>query len=359
MTLLATVWQFKLLGLPARLGQPAALVLGGLALVGFVFWLRMLWQRRRALAKAVPARLADRMAPRAGGVREQLSGGLTFAGLLVLSIAAAQPQCGTRTTTAKRVGLDVVIAIDGSNSMLARDVKPSRLQRAKLELSELIERLKGDRVGIVVFAGDAFVQCPLTTDFAAAKLFLKAVEPGDLPQQGTALAAAMKVSRSLFEGGDRGVGGSRALVLLTDGEDHQGEVDDEISKASDADVRVFTVGVGSKSGEPIPVLASDGSVQGYKKDRAGKTVMTRLNDTVLQQIAEKTGGRYVHSALGDLGVGEVYEELSRMNKAEYESRQTVQYDERFEPFAWTGLALVMLGFAVGEGRLRRRKEAAP
>ena len=358
MILLATAWQFKLLGLPARLGEPSALALGGAAVVGFLLWLRMLWQRRRALSKAVPARLVERMAPRSGGVRELFSGGVTFTGLLLLCIAAAQPQCGTRTTNAKRVGLDVVIAIDGSNSMLARDVKPSRLQRAKLELSELIERLKGDRVGIVVFAGDAFVQCPLTTDFAAAKLFLKAVEPGDLPQQGTALAAAMRVSRSLFEGGDRGAGGSRALVLLTDGEDHQGEVDDELSKASDAGVRIFTVGVGSKTGEPIPILASDGSVQGYKKDRAGKTVMTRLNDTVLQEIADTTGGRFVHSATGDLGVGEVYEELSRMNKSEYESRQTVQYDERFEPFAWAGLALVVVGFAVGEGRIRRRKEAA-
>lgn len=355
--ILAAAWQFSILGLPARLAEPSALLLGAATAFALVLWLVMLLRRARALARIVPGRLSERMAPKAGSGREVASGTTTLLGLALLSIAAAQPQCGTHTTEAKRYGMDVVIAIDGSNSMLARDVKPSRLERAKLELSELIDRLKGDRVGIVVFAGDAFVQCPLTSDYAAAKLFLRAVNPADLPQQGTALAAAMRVSRSLFEGGERGESG-RALVLLTDGEDHEGDVDDEAEKLNEGGVRVFSLGVGSRTGEPIPLLAGDGSVVGYKRDRAGKTVMTRLNEEVLQAIASKTSGKYVHSATGDLGVGEVVEELSRMNKAEYKARLTVQYDERYESFAWPGFVLLLLGAVIGEGRFWRRREAA-
>jgi Ca-activated chloride channel family protein len=355
--ILAAAWQFSLLGLPARLAEPSALVFAGISVLAGLLWARMLWQRARALRKAVPERLVSRMAPKAGNGRDLWAGGTTLTGLVLLSIAAAQPQCGTHTTQAKRYGMDVVIAIDASNSMSARDVKPSRLDRAKLELSELIDRLRGDRVGIVVFAGDAFVQCPLTSDYAAAKLFLRAVNPKDLPQQGTALGPALKTAGTLFEGGDRGESG-RALVVLTDGEDHEGDVEEETEKLAEKGVRVFTVGVGSRTGEPIPLVASDGSVVGYKKDRNGKTVMTRLNEEVLQAIATKGNGRYVHSAAGDLGVGEVAEELSRMNKAEYEAHLSVQYDDRFESFAWPGLVLLLVGVLFGEGRLLRRKEVA-
>jgi Ca-activated chloride channel family protein len=255
--------------------------------------------------------------------------------------------------------MDVVIAIDGSMSMMARDVKPSRIERAKLELSGLIDRLKGDRVGIVVFAGDAFVQCPLTTDYSAAKLFLRAINPKDLPQQGTAVAAALRTSASLFEGADTGPGtvAAKAIVVLTDGEDHEGELDDEIKKLSDEGVKVYTVGVGSVTGEPIPVLNADGNVTGYMKDRDGQTVMTRLNEEVLQTMAHETGAKYVHSASGDLGVGEISEELSRLDKAEYETSMVVEYDERFEYFAWPAAALLAFAWAVGEGRFRRRRES--
>lgn len=355
--ILAAAWQFSMLGLPARLALPDALWFIAALLLAALLWARMLWTRAKAMERTIPERLLSRVAPRAGAGRELWSGSATILGLALLSIAAAQPQCGTHTTQARRYGMDVVIAIDASNSMSARDVKPSRLERAKLELSGLIDRLHGDRVGIVVFAGDAFVQCPLTSDYAAAKLFLRAVDPKGLPQQGTALAAALKVAGTLFEGGQRGDSG-RALVLLTDGEDHQGDVDAETDKLVEAGVRIFSVGVGSRTGEPIPLFAPDGSIAGYKKDRAGNTVMTRLNEEALQKIASKAKGRYVNSSGGDLGVGEVVEELSRMNKAEYESHLTVQFEERFESFAWPGLVLLVIGAVLGEGRFWRRREAA-
>jgi Ca-activated chloride channel family protein len=358
-SLLAAAWQFSVLGTPARFALPW--VLWGFAGVGLagLFWTRLLLQRRRALARIAPERLLPTMAPR-GGQSRDLAGLISaLTGVSLLLVAAAQPECGARTIRAKRYGMDVVIALDASMSMIARDVKPSRIERAKLELTGLIDRLKGDRVGIVVFAGDAFVQCPLTTDYSAAKLFLKAVDPKDLPQQGTALAAALTMANTLFEGADRGAGNAsgRSIVLLTDGEDHEGEVDDEAKKLGEEGVKVFTVGIGSKTGEPIPIVNGDGNVTGYKKDRSGQTIMTRLNEEVLESIAQATGGKYVHSASGDLGVGEIVEELDRMDKAEFETRLTVEYDERFEYFAWPGAVLLGLAWALGEGRFRRRREA--
>ena len=163
-----------------------------------LLWLRLILQRHRGLKQIAPERLLARMAPRAGVERDIASGVFGLLGLSLLCLAASQPECGTRSVQAKRYGMDVVIALDASSSMLARDVQPSRIERAKLELSGLIDRLKGDRVGIVVFAGDAFVQCPLTNDYAAAKLFLKAVSPNDLPQQGTALAGALRTASSIL-----------------------------------------------------------------------------------------------------------------------------------------------------------------
>lgn len=353
--ILAAAWQFTLLGLPSRFERPMGLVFVAVVALVALLWLRDLIRRGRQLRRIVPEKLAAHMAPAAGRGRGFAGGLSTLAGLALLGIAAAQPQCGTRTVLAKRYGMDVVIALDASNSMLARDVKPSRLERAKLELGGLIDRLGGDRVGIVAFAGNAFVQCPLTNDAAAAKLFLRAIDPQALPQQGTALADALEVSGRLLEGGDRGASG-RAIVLITDGEDHQGEAIAKAKALADEGVRIFAVGIGSLSGEPIPITDGRGQVVGYKQDKAGNTVMTRLNEQILVSIAEAADGRYVHSASGDLGIGEIHAELERMDKAEFETRHTVQYDERFTTFAWPGFALLCLGMIVGEGRFRRRRK---
>lgn len=354
---LATAWQFTLLGLPARFERPLALIFVGLVAFVALFWIRDLFRRGKALRTLVPERLADRMAPTAGRGRGGIGGLSSFAGLALLGIAAAQPQCGTHTVLAKRYGMDVVIALDASNSMLARDVKPSRLERAKLELSGLIDRLGGDRVGIVAFAGSAFVQSPLTNDGSAAKLFLRAIDPKALPQQGTAIAEALDVAERLLQGGDRGAAG-RAIVLITDGEDHEGAAIEKAKALAKEGVRIFTVGVGSLTGEPIPVVDARDRIVGYKQDKAGNTVMTRLNEEMLVEIARAADGRYVHSAAGDLGIGEIHAELERMDKAEFETRQTVQYDERFMTFGWAGLGFVALGALVGEGRFRRRRRAS-
>ncbi len=282
-------------------------------------------------------------------VARALSTGLS---LLLFSLALAQPQCGSRAELTKRRGIDVVVALDASKSMRARDVLPSRLDRAKLELSTLLDELKGDRVAIIAFAGDAFVQCPLTSDYAAAKLFLRAIDPDQMQEGGTNIGAALQTSKQVLDGADRGAK-DRVVVLLSDGEDLSGEVGEAIEALKAAGIKVFTVGIGSAGGEPIPVLDKQGDRTGYLKDPStGQTVLSRLDEAGLEAISQATGGEYFHRA-GAVAVPEVAARIDRLQKSELESRITVRYDERFQAFLLPGLALLVLGMLVG-GRWRRR-----
>src|SRR5256885_13858336 len=185
--------------------------------------------------------------------------------------------------------------------MLARDVKPSRLDRAKLEVTALLDRLKGDRVGLVVFAGDAFIQCPLTTDYAAARLFLRAVAPVSMATQGTAIADALYEAREVLQGGDRGEAG-KAVLLITDGEDQRGDALTAASALADAGIRVFAVPVGGSEGEPIPLLDKAGNLTGYKRDKEGKTVLTRTDVSALSELTARGGGLLLQGSGSDLGV---------------------------------------------------------
>jgi Ca-activated chloride channel family protein len=310
-------------------------------------------RRKRLIGQLLAPVALDRTIDGQRGFRGPLSAVSLSLGVLCLAVALSQPQCGTRTELTRRTGIDVVVALDASRSMQAQDIRPSRLERAKLELSDLMDRLRGDRIGIVVFAADAFVQCPLTTDYAAAKLFLKAINYDSVPQQGTSLSSALLLGKQLLDEGG-GLARGRALILLTDGEDHEPGLESALDALSQDGVRVYPVGIGSTSGEPIPIYDDRGRFAGYKKDRQGQTVMTRLNEEVLREIAEKTGGRYFHSTAGDVGIPAVVEELDRLDKAEFESRLTVEYAERFREIAGPGFALLLIGAALPQ-RGRRQK----
>jgi Ca-activated chloride channel family protein len=235
--------------------------------------------------------------------------------------------------------------------MLARDVQPSRLERAKLELTTLLDELKGDRVGLVVFAGDAFIQSPLTSDYSAVKLFLRAVEPEQMPQGGSNIGAALKLSKQVLDNADRG-SKERVIVLLSDGEDLFGEVGEAVEGLKDSSVQVLAVGVGSDSGEPIPVYNRRGEFVDYKKDSAGETVITRLDRGGLTAIAEATGGAFFHQPRG-VAMGQVVERIDKMQKSELESRVTVRYDERFQYYAVPGLALLLAGMLLLPSSRRR------
>lgn len=344
-------WQFRLLGYAARFAEPEYLAFSAAALVFGIITLLVVLNRAGRLERLVPQRLAGKVLPATSVSRSVARPMLGWLGLLLAGVALAEPQCGTHVELAKRQGIDVVIALDASKSMLARDVKPSRIERAKLELSGLLDKLQGDRVGIVVFAGDAFVQCPLTSDLAAAKMFLRAVDPLSMPVQGTDVGRALDESKDLLTEAERGAK-SKAIVLLSDGEDFGGEEDESLKELKDANIRVITVGIGSAAGEPIPEVDKHGNVVGYMKDRQGNTVMSRLDERGLAHIADATDGIYVASLPGAIGVGRVAEELDKLQKSELESRISVSYAERYPLFLAPALALLALGLALRPGRAR-------
>jgi Ca-activated chloride channel family protein len=241
--------------------------------------------------------------------------------------------------------------------MNARDVRPSRIERAKLEISALLDRLKGDRVALIVFAGDAFVQCPLTSDYSAVRLFLRAVDPDAMPQQGTAIAAAFYEARSVLEGGGRG-NAARAVLLVSDGEDQQGEALQAAKELADAGIRIYAVPVGSEAGEPIPLADRNGAVTGYKKDREGRTVLSRADVGALREIAQVGNGVLLRGSGSDLGVLGLLPALDKLQKGELESRLSVQYDDRYAAFAWPAFVLLFAGALLGEGPLLRRRASA-
>lgn len=332
--------QLQLLGEPVRLGAPWALWLlaavAALALLG----LRGLVRRRRALHRTLGT-LGPRMAPGAGAVRPGLRLGAEVLGLCLLALALSRPQCGTRSELARRYGIDLVVALDVSRSMLARDQKPDRLTRARLEVSALLDRLGGDRVAVVLFAADAFVQCPLTTDYSAARLLLRAAGPQALPRQGTSLAAALSAAGEVLAGVEGG-GRSRAVVLLSDGEDQEPGAPEAAGRLAADGVRVFTVGLGTPEGEPVPGLDAQGRPSGTHRARDGSPALTRLEEGPLRAVAERTGGRYFRAGAG-VGLPELAEELDRMEKSEIEGRLAVTWEERYALLAFPGFLLLLAG----------------
>jgi len=264
-------------------------------------------------------------------------------------VALAQPQCGTRTELSRRYGADLVVVLDVSRSMEARDVRPSRLERARLEIGALLDRLKGDRVGVVVFAGEAFVQCPLTTDYDAARLFLRAVGPDAVPQQGTAVANALLGAKELLEAAERGARG-KVVLLVSDGEDQEGGAEEAARALADDGVRLFVLAAGTAAGAPIPLADASGAVKGYKKDRAGETVVTRRDDAVLARLAAAGGGEVFDLTSPDRGTAAFAAALSRLEKTELEGKTVVTWTERYAAFALAAFALLLGAVLVPEAR---------
>ncbi|MBD3272702.1 MAG: VWA domain-containing protein, partial [Elusimicrobia bacterium] len=269
--------------------------------------------------------------------------------IIFLWVAAIGPQLGTRLVEIHRRGIDVLIAVDCSKSMLAEDIKPNRLARAKLALSSLIQSLEGDRVGIIAFAGTAFLQCPLTLDYSAAKMFLDFIDTDLIPRPGTALGEAIGLSIKSFSRKERKY---KVLVLITDGEDHQSEPLAMAQEARREGIKILTVGIGSPSGEPIPVRDAGGAVAGYKKDANGEIVMTRLDETTLQKIALETGGKYFRATSGEIEIQGIMEEIKRMETKDLQSRLLNQYENRYQFFLFVSVMLLMAAWILPEtGRI--------
>jgi len=347
----ATPLTFQVLGAPARLLDPAALWLLLLvaALAGLAAW-RLL--DRRALLHRTAGAQAARLAPRAGLSRPAARVSLWLTGLLLLTVALARPQCGTRTELSRRYGVDLVVLLDVSRSMQARDVLPDRLTRATLEVGSLLEQLSGDRVGVVVFAAEAFVQCPLTTDYQAARLFLRSVGPGSVPRQGSDLGQALRAAREVLEQGENSRGRGKVVLLVSDGEDLEGQAGEAARSLGEAGIRLHALAVGTTAGEPIPLLDARGQVTGYRKDPGGQPVVTRLDLATLREITSRGGGEVFELGSPERGLAAFRATLDGLAKSELESRLTVQFEDRYALAAFPALLLLLAGLLLGDASRR-------
>ena len=312
------------------------------------------FSRRKRLLEALGNQvLIARMAASVSVPRKVLRAIYLTGAVALLALALARPQAGGRARLEKQRGLDIVVALDFSKSMLARDIYPSRLERAKRELERLVDRLAGDRIGVVAFAGEALTYPP-TTDYAAVKLFWRDLGPADMPVGGTAIGRAMRSSIDLLKRLRARGGESRAqvILLLTDGEDTESEPLAVADEAAQLGIKVFAVGIGSRSGELVPQLNAEGQVQGYLKDREGKYVTSRLAEDMLNQIATKTGGEYLRADARRFGVEAMEAALSGLKRTENEARLVKQYDEVYE-FLVLPAFLLLVGEACVNERRRR------
>ncbi len=255
----------------------------------------------------------------------------------MIILGLANPQIGSKLENVERKGVDLVIALDVSNSMLAQDIKPNRLARAKRAISKLVDQLQGDRIGIVVFAGRAYTQLPITADYSAAKLFINTIDTDVVPTQGTSIGQAITLSLEAFQDSKH----EKAIIVITDGEDHDDNPVAAAEVAVEKGASVYTIGIGLPEGAPIPVF-SNGKQIGFKKDLSGKTVVTKLDEITLQKIAAAGKGIYVRANNTTAGLKDVFDRINKMEKQKYETKVFSDYEDRFQYLI--GIALFLLIF---------------
>ena len=304
-------------------------------------------RKRRALALIGERHLLDRLTALVSRRGQLMKTVLVVFAVTFLVTALARPQFGSRVETVRREGQDIVIALDLSASMIAEDMTPNRLEKAKFAIADLIDRLDGDRVGLVAFAGEAFVQSPLTVDYGAATLFLNAMDAGMMSVEGTNLGRALSVALDAFAETDRR---HRVLVVITDGEDHEGEVEDAMERAIDEGVRIYTVGIGSADGVPIPELDAEGRAQGFKRDADGMVVTTRLDEATLQTMAMRTGGTYYRASPAGTELVALAEEVTGGEGQEFQSEQVTVFDEQYQIFLGLALGCLIAEVLVSDRR---------
>ncbi len=327
-----------------RFGDPNALY--WLAVVPLLLVLLVVARRRRRarLAAFGQVEAVGRLMPYASARRWWVRNVLYLVALVLLIVGLARPQFGVAKEDVKGKGSEIMVVLDVSRSMLAEDVKPSRLERAKLEISKLVSELKRDRVGLILFAGRAYVQLPITSDFAAAQLFLQSVNTNMIQQQGTVMGEALELALKSFGPSDRM---GKAVVLISDGESHDGEPLSVAKQAAAEGIRIFTVGFGSSSGS---LIKQEGG--GVLKDAAGNPVVTKLDERTLAEIARLTGGVYLHAEGYQSSLSPIITQIENLEKGEYEKVTYTRYNEQYQPFLFLSLVLVVVASAMLERRSR-------
>ncbi|MCI7337085.1 MAG: VWA domain-containing protein [Bacteroidales bacterium] len=307
-------------------------------LVGLFVYGR-LQQRKRLRVFGNPEVLAHLM-PNASKIRPQVKFGVLMVALTLMIVALARPQFGSKLQTVKRQGVEAMIVLDVSNSMLAQDVQPNRLERAKLILSKLIDQMADDKVGLIVFAGDAYIQLPITADAVSAKMFLSSIQTNMVPRQGTAIGTAIDLALRSFGSAETEAG--RTIIVITDGENHEDDAVGAAKLAHEQGVTVHVVGMGTPDGTPIPVNGT----MSFRKDRDGNVVVTKLDEEMCRRIAAAGSGVYVRADNSSAALNVLSEQIDKMQKGDLETKSYAEYDEKFYIFVWIALFLVIAEYFV-------------
>jgi len=320
------------------------------ALGGLAWW--YIGNNLKLMEGFVSPQLAARLLPEGLETRKKVKAAALVSVVVLLALAMARPQYGIKPREVKRAGIDIMILLDTSNSMAATDIKPSRMERAKYELTRLVSALEGNRIGIMAFAGESFVECPLTMDSGTVRMFLDTLDTGIIPTPGTAIGKAVEDAVANLK--NSGPAKTKAVILVTDGEDLEGEAKQAAKAAKSAGVKIYGAGIGSAAGAPVPEVDDLGNVTGYKKDDNGAPLLTRLDTTVLSALSSATGGVFVASQGESMDISKLIESLKKQEKADIGSFEFTEYEERYTPLV--ALAILLL---VGEYALaaRWRKEA--
>lgn len=305
----------------------------------------VLWMRKRRISKLGDPNLVSALMPSVSVAKGWVRIVLFSLAYACLIIGLARPQIGAKIKEQKTKGVEIMVALDVSNSMLAEDYSPNRLERAKLAISRLVDKLHDDRIGLVVFAGDAFVQLPVTTDYVSAKMFMNSITTESVSVQGTAIGAAIGLSIKGFSTQSEN---SRAIIVITDGENHEDDPVAMAREAADMGIRVFTIGVGSPEGKPIPMNGE------LLKDKNGEIVVTRLDESTLKDVATAGNGAYVRAGNSEFGLDPIVDSIKKMDAEEFSSQVFEEYNEQFMYFFAAALLLLVIEMLVGERRFRRQ-----
>ncbi|WP_196886985.1 VWA domain-containing protein [Aureivirga sp. CE67] len=313
-----------------------------------VTFLGMYWWKKRTQKKFADSFLIKKLSPEKSTFKSILKIVVLSLGLAFLVIALVNPKMGTKLETIKRQGVDIVFALDISKSMLAEDIAPSRLQKAKQIIDKVIDKLGSDRIGIIAYAGNAYPLLPITTDHGAAKIFLQNADPNLVSSQGTSINDALQLAETYYNNDEQT---NKFLILISDGEDHQGVDNSIVAKAAKDGIKIYTISVGTEKGGPIP-LKHNGRVVEYKRDREGNVVNTKMDPKMLMQIAEEGNGEYLNGNSTKNTVDAIQDILVKADKNEFESKQFSDYKSQFQWFLGIGLILLIIDLLLFEKKTK-------
>ena len=327
-----------------RFANHNLLYLFGLIPVLIIFYIVIRQIQKRNIKRFTEESFIDNLMPFRSNARNNIKFIILLLVISSMIIALARPQFGSKLLDVKRQGIEMIIALDVSRSMMAEDIKPNRLERAKQAIISLINKMQDDKIGMIVFAGDAYTQLPITSDYISAKVFLSNINTDIVSKQGTAIASAIDLGAKSFTQDEKA---SKVIIIISDGENHEGDAVQSAQMAAEKGIKVFTIGMGSPQGSPIP-LRSGMSQGGFLKDRQGGVVISRMDATMLSQIAAAGNGEFYSASTGNIGLMQLYNKLNKLNKSEVESKVYSEYDDQFFYFIALALILIFIDYLIVE-----------